>query len=52
MKDRIRKVMESQHMTQQVFAEFIQIAPATLSSIFTGRTHSQNINRLAFVWDW
>ena len=38
MKDRIRKVMESQHMTQQVFAEFIQIAPATLSSIFTGRT--------------
>ncbi|MGM9705089.1 MAG: helix-turn-helix domain-containing protein [Prevotella sp.] len=38
MKDRIRKVMESQHMTQQIFAEYIQIAPATLSSIFTGRT--------------
>ena len=30
--------MESQHMTQQIFAEYIQIAPATLSSIFTGRT--------------
>lgn len=30
--------METQHMTQQVFAEFLGIAPATLSSIFTGRT--------------
>jgi len=38
MKDRIKKVMESQHMTQQLFAEFLGIAPATLSSIFTGRT--------------
>jgi len=38
MKDRIKKVMETQHMTQQVFAEFIGIAPASLSSIFTGRT--------------
>lgn len=38
MKDRIRKVMESLHMTQQVFADFISIAPATLSSVFNGRT--------------
>lgn len=38
MKDRIKKIMESQHMTQQTFAQFIQIAPATLSSIFNGRT--------------
>lgn len=38
MRDRIKKIMESQHMTQQVFAKFIHIAPATLSSIFTGRT--------------
>lgn len=38
MKERIKQVMESQHMTQQVFAEFIGIAPASLSSIFTGRT--------------
>lgn len=38
MKDRIRTVMESQHMSQQVFAEFIQISPATLSSIYNGRT--------------
>lgn len=30
--------MESQHMTQQVFADFIGIAPATLSGIFTERT--------------
>ena len=38
MKDRIRKVMESQQMTQQEFAAFIHISPASLSSIFTGRT--------------
>lgn len=38
MKDRIRKVMESQHMTQQEFADFIHLSPASLSSIFTGRT--------------
>ena len=30
--------MEEQHMTQQVFADFIGLAPATLSSIFNGRT--------------
>jgi len=30
--------MESQHMSQQVFADFIGIAPATLSGIFTERT--------------
>lgn len=38
MKDRIRKVMETQNMTQQEFAEFLHISPASLSSIFTGRT--------------
>ena len=38
MKDRIRQIMESQHMTQQVFAEYIGQSPATLSSIFNGRT--------------
>lgn len=38
MKDRIKKIMESQKMTQQEFADCIKIAPATLSSIFTGRT--------------
>lgn len=38
MKDRIKKVMESQHMTQQVFAQFIEISPASLSSIFNDRT--------------
>jgi transcriptional regulator with XRE-family HTH domain len=38
MKDRIRQIMESQHMTQQVFSEFIGIGAATLSSIFNGRT--------------
>lgn len=38
MKDRIRQIMESQHMTQQLFADYIGQSPATLSSIFTGRT--------------
>lgn len=37
-KDRIRTIMEDQHMTQQVFADFLQQSPATLSSIFNGRT--------------
>ncbi len=38
MKDRIRQIMESQHMTQQVFAQFIGMSPASLSSIFNDRT--------------
>jgi len=38
IKDRIRLIMEEQHMTQKVFAEFLQQSPATLSSIFNGRT--------------
>lgn len=38
MKDRIRRIMESQHATQQEFADQLKIAPATLSGIFNGRT--------------
>jgi transcriptional regulator with XRE-family HTH domain len=38
MKDRIRQVMESLHMTQQEFAEKTQIGAATLSNIFKDRT--------------
>ena len=38
MKDRIRQLMEAQHMTQQTFANFLGISPATLSGIFQGRT--------------
>lgn len=38
MKDRIKEIMDSQHMSQQAFASFIDISPATLSSIFNGRT--------------
>lgn len=38
MKDRIKKVMESQHMSQQVFADFIGLGAATLSGIFNDRT--------------
>lgn len=38
MKDRIRQLMEVQHMTQQSFAAFLGMSPAILSSIFNGRT--------------
>lgn len=38
IKDRIKLIMEDQHMSQQVFADFLQQSPATLSSIFNGRT--------------
>lgn len=31
-------IMESQHMTQQTFANFIGMSPASLSSIFNNRT--------------
>lgn len=38
MKDRIRQIMEAQHMSQQTFANFIGINAASLSSIFNDRT--------------
>lgn len=38
MKDRIRQIMESMHMNQQVFAQFLEMSPASLSSIFNDRT--------------
>ena len=38
MKDRIKQLMESQHMTQKSFSEFLEKSQGTISSIFTGRT--------------
>lgn len=38
MKDRIKQIMESKHMTQTVFAQFLDMSPASLSSIFNDRT--------------
>lgn len=38
MKERIRKIMESQHMTQKVFAQFTGISEGSLSGVFNGRT--------------
>lgn len=38
MKDRIRLLMENQQLTQQRFAEMLNISPASLSSIFGERT--------------
>lgn len=39
MKDRIRLLMEDQHLTQQNFAQMIGISTATLSNIFNGKTN-------------
>ena len=38
MKERIKELMESLHKSQQDFAQFIEMSPASLSSIFNGRT--------------
>lgn len=38
MKDRIRQIQEAQHMSQQIFADYLGIGSATLSSIYNGRT--------------
>ena len=38
MKERIRKIMESQHMTQKVFAQFTGISEGSLSGVFNGHT--------------
>ena len=39
MKDRIKQIMDSQRMTQQEFANHLSLSPASLSSIFNGRTN-------------
>lgn len=38
MKDRIKQLMQAQHMNQQTFAQMTGIGAASLSNIFTGRT--------------
>ena len=42
MKDRIRKILDWTNMSQQDFATYLGISPASLSSIFTGRTNPTN----------
>lgn len=39
MKDRIKQLMEAQHMTQANFAQVLGINPATLSQILTGKAN-------------
>ena len=39
MKDRIKQLMLSQHMTQQSFADFLGVSSASLSSLFNGRSN-------------
>jgi len=42
MKDRIRQVMSWAKLSQQDFATYLEISPASLSSIFNGRTNPTN----------
>lgn len=48
MKDRIRKLMEAQHMNQQTFSQLTGINSATLSNIFNGRT-SPTLNQVTAI---
>lgn len=47
MKDRIRTIMEQAKLSQQDFAARLGISPASLSSIFTGRTNPTNNHVMA-----
>ena len=42
MKDRIREIIDWANLSQQDFATRLGISPASLSSIFTGRTNPTN----------
>lgn len=42
MKERIRQIMEKAALSQQDFSARLGISPASLSSIFTGRTNPTN----------
>ena len=42
MKDRIRQIMEYENMSQQEFSNRLGISPASLSSIYNGRTNPTN----------
>ena len=42
MQDRIRQIMDHYGLSQQNFASRLGVAPATISSIFTGRTNPTN----------
>lgn len=42
MKDRIQAIMEAKGMAQNIFAQTLELSPATISSIFTGRTNPTN----------
>ena len=47
MKERIRCIMEYVQLSQQDFATKLNISPASLSSIFTGRTNPTNNHVMA-----
>lgn len=59
MKDRIFQIMKQEHLNQKEFAAITGISPATLSSIFKGRTsptlnHAEALHRrfpkLSMTW--
>lgn len=47
MKDRIRQLMDDHNLSQQEFAQRLNLSAASLSSIFTGRTNPTNKHVLA-----
>ncbi len=47
MRNKIKLIMERENMTQQEFAQRLKISPASLSSIFTGRTNPTNTHVMA-----
>lgn len=47
MKERIRQIMDQAKLSQQDFAAKLGISPASLSSIFTGRTNPTNNHVMA-----
>lgn len=48
MKDRIQKLMETQHMNQQTFSQLTGINPATLSNILKDKT-SPTLNQVTAI---
>lgn len=42
MEQRIRQIMETEHLSQQDFAQMLEISASTLSNIFNGRTKATN----------
>lgn len=49
MKDRIKQLMDDQHLTQQSFAQLIGSTPATLSNISMERPIRHSVLWMGFI---